>query len=113
MSLSLKGHSGQVFPLSLAVLAVACVVFFVVFNSGRAVNEKINLVNAADASAKEAAKEAHRVAENFESQLSKMRLEVTAAKGDAKVALVEKTSCEEETRILRADLKKTKELLQN
>lgn len=51
MSLSLKGHSGQVFPLSLAVLAVACVVFFVVFNSGRAVNEKINLVNAADASA--------------------------------------------------------------
>lgn len=51
MSLSFKSQSGQVFPLSLAILAVACVVFFLVFNSGRAVNEKINLVNAADASA--------------------------------------------------------------
>jgi len=44
-------QQGQIFPLSLAVLVIACVMFFVVFNSGRAVNEKINLVNAADASA--------------------------------------------------------------
>ena len=42
---------GQVLPLALAVLIVACVMFFLVFNSGRAVNEKINLVNAADAAA--------------------------------------------------------------
>lgn len=48
---SVARQKGQVFPLALAVLAVACVMFFVVFNSGRAVNEKINLVNAADASA--------------------------------------------------------------
>lgn len=46
-----SSQSGQVFPLALAVLVVACVTFFLVFNSGRAVNEKINLVNAADASA--------------------------------------------------------------
>ena len=44
-------QTGQTFPLALAILVVACVTFFVVFNSGRAVNEKINLVNAADASA--------------------------------------------------------------
>ncbi|MEE2731823.1 MAG: Tad domain-containing protein [Pseudomonadota bacterium] len=46
-----SSQSGQVFPLALAVLVIACVTFFFVFNSGRAVNEKINLVNAADASA--------------------------------------------------------------
>ncbi|MBA54646.1 MAG: hypothetical protein CMK89_09340 [Pseudomonadales bacterium] len=46
-----SSEAGQVFPLALAVLVVACVTFFLVFNSGRAVNEKINLVNAADASA--------------------------------------------------------------
>lgn len=44
-------QKAQVLPLSLALLLVASVVFFMVFNSGRAVNEKINLVNAADASA--------------------------------------------------------------
>ncbi|MDY6922006.1 MAG: hypothetical protein SV765_17540 [Pseudomonadota bacterium] len=41
----------QILPLSLAVLVIAAVTFFVVFNSGRVVNEKINLVNAADAAA--------------------------------------------------------------
>lgn len=46
-----NSQRGQVLPLSLGVLAVACVTFLLVFNSGRAVNEKINLVNAADASA--------------------------------------------------------------
>ena len=44
-------HRGQALPLTFAVLLIACVMFFVVFNSGRAVNEKINLVNAADAAA--------------------------------------------------------------
>jgi hypothetical protein len=42
---------GQALVLGLGIFVVACLVFFMVFNSGRAVNEKINLVNAADASA--------------------------------------------------------------
>jgi len=36
---------------SMGLLMVTCVVIFSVFNSGRAVNEKMNLVNAADATA--------------------------------------------------------------
>lgn len=43
--------SGQALVLALGVFVIACVSFFMMFNSGRAVNEKINLVNAADAAA--------------------------------------------------------------
>lgn len=43
--------SGQVLPIGIGLLAVAIIVIFMVLNSGRAVNEKINLVNAADAAA--------------------------------------------------------------
>lgn len=46
-----KNQKGQTLIAAVALLAVACVMLFVVFNSGRAVNEKINLVNAADAAA--------------------------------------------------------------
>lgn len=42
---------GQALIAVMALFAVAAVVFFLVFNSGRAVNEKLNLVNAADAAA--------------------------------------------------------------
>jgi len=44
-------QNGQVMPLTLGIIAIACVTFLLMFNSSRAVNEKINLVNAADASA--------------------------------------------------------------
>ena len=46
-----KENSGQALIAGMALMAVAAVVFFLVFNSSRAVNEKINLVNAADAAA--------------------------------------------------------------
>ncbi len=42
---------GQALVLVMAIVLIASVVIFMVFNSGRAVNEKINLVNAADAAA--------------------------------------------------------------
>lgn len=42
---------GQALIMVMGVVLVASVVAFLVFNSGRAVNEKINLVNAADAAA--------------------------------------------------------------
>lgn len=42
---------GQALILVMAIVLVASVVLFMVFNSGRTVNEKINLVNAADAAA--------------------------------------------------------------
>jgi len=42
---------GQALVLAIALFAVAGVMFFLMFNSGRAVNEKINLVNAADSAA--------------------------------------------------------------
>lgn len=44
-------QKGQALVLAIALFAVAGVVLFMMFNSGRAVNEKINLVNAADAAA--------------------------------------------------------------
>lgn len=44
-------HGGQALILVMAIVLIASVVLFMVFNSGRAVNEKINLVNAADAAA--------------------------------------------------------------
>lgn len=43
--------NGQALIVGMALLAVSSVVLFLVFNSSRAVNEKINLVNAADAAA--------------------------------------------------------------
>ncbi|MCG8669825.1 MAG: pilus assembly protein TadG-related protein [Pseudomonadales bacterium] len=43
--------SGQAIIGAMALILVGGVVLFLVFNSGRAVNEKINLVNAADAAA--------------------------------------------------------------
>lgn len=48
---SLLRQGGQALILVMALVAIASVVVFMVFNSGRAVNEKINLVNAADAAA--------------------------------------------------------------
>ncbi len=42
---------GQALIAGMALMVIAGVVFFLMFNSGRAVNEKINLVNAADAAA--------------------------------------------------------------
>lgn len=48
---SILKQNGQIMPITLGVIAIACVTFLLMFNSGRAVNEKINLVNAADASA--------------------------------------------------------------
>lgn len=42
---------GQALILVMAIVLIASVVVFMVYNSGRAVNEKINLVNAADAAA--------------------------------------------------------------
>lgn len=42
-------QQGQALVLVMAILLIGSVVLFLVFNSGRAVNEKINLVNAADA----------------------------------------------------------------
>jgi hypothetical protein len=44
-------QNGQALILVMAIVLIASVVVFLVFNSGRAVNEKINLVNAADAAA--------------------------------------------------------------
>lgn len=44
-------QSGQMMPVSMGLMAVAAVSLFLVFNSHRAVDEKINLVNAADATA--------------------------------------------------------------
>lgn len=44
-------QSGQSIILAMGLFLVASVTLFLVFNSGRAVNEKINLVNAADAAA--------------------------------------------------------------
>lgn len=44
-------QKGQSLVLGLVLALVASVTLFLVFNSGRAVNEKINLVNAADAAA--------------------------------------------------------------
>lgn len=44
-------HGGQALILVMAIVVIASFVLFMVFNSGRAVNEKINLVNAADAAA--------------------------------------------------------------
>lgn len=44
-------QNGQALVLVMALVLIASVVLFMVFNSGRAVNEKINLVNAADAAA--------------------------------------------------------------
>ena len=46
-----KKNSGQALIAGMALLAIAGIMFFFIFNSGRAVNEKINLVNAADAAA--------------------------------------------------------------
>jgi len=48
---SVSRQSGQSIVLALGVVLVAAVTLFFVFNSGRTVNEKINLVNAADAAA--------------------------------------------------------------
>lgn len=48
---SVAGQRGQALILVMALVVIASVVVFMVFNSGRAVNEKINLVNAADAAA--------------------------------------------------------------
>lgn len=50
-SISYSRQGGQALVLSLGIFLVASVTLFLVFNSGRAVNEKINLVNAADAAA--------------------------------------------------------------
>lgn len=44
-------HSGQSLIMALALVLAASLMLFFVFNSGRAVNQKINLVNAADAAA--------------------------------------------------------------
>ncbi|MCG8314445.1 MAG: hypothetical protein MI976_14655 [Pseudomonadales bacterium] len=46
-----KNIKGQAIVAGMALLAVAGIVFFFVFNSTRAVNEKVALVNAADATA--------------------------------------------------------------
>lgn len=46
-----KSLRGQSIILAMGIMLVASVMLFLVFNSGRAVNEKINLVNAADAAA--------------------------------------------------------------
>ncbi len=46
-----KKNAGQSIILAMGIMLVASVMLFLVFNSGRAVNEKINLVNAADAAA--------------------------------------------------------------
>jgi len=46
-----KKNKGQVIVAGMALMLVAGVMLFFVFNSSRAVNEKINLVNAADAAA--------------------------------------------------------------
>ena len=46
-----KNNKGQAIVAGMGLLAVAGVILFFVFNSTRAVNEKINLVNAADATA--------------------------------------------------------------
>ena len=51
MARYLKPQKGQSLVAAIALFAVAAVMLFYVFNSGRAVNEKINLVNAADAAA--------------------------------------------------------------
>lgn len=47
----LKKASGQVLPVTLGLALLACVSIFMVINSNRAIDEKINLVNAADAAA--------------------------------------------------------------
>ena len=46
-----KNNKGQVIVAGMSLMLVAGVMLFFVFNSSRAVNEKINLVNAADAAA--------------------------------------------------------------
>lgn len=46
-----SNQSGQALIAALGLFAVTAIVFFFVFNSNRAVNEKLNLVNAADAAA--------------------------------------------------------------
>ena len=46
-----SSQSGQSLVLAMGLFLVASVTAFLVFNSGRAVNEKINLVSAADAAA--------------------------------------------------------------
>ncbi len=46
-----KKNKGQVIVAGMGLMAVSAVVFFMMFNSNRAVSEKINLVNAADAAA--------------------------------------------------------------
>lgn len=45
----LKNNSGQILPVTLGLALVVAVCLFMVLNSHRAVDEKINLVNAADA----------------------------------------------------------------
>lgn len=47
----LKNTRGQALIAGMGLMAVSAVIIFLIFNSGRAVNEKINLVNAADAAA--------------------------------------------------------------
>ena len=65
----------------------------------------------AEDSAAASAKRAQHAAEKFQLQLSEMRAEVSAAKGETKVALIEKTSSMDEARSLSAELTKTKKLL--
>lgn len=51
MQYTLRKSRGQVLPIALGLALLACVSFLMVFNSHRAVDEKMNLVNAADAAA--------------------------------------------------------------
>lgn len=50
-SLRSNTQKGQALVLAVGLFAIAGIMFFLMFNSGRAVNEKINLVNAADSAA--------------------------------------------------------------
>lgn len=47
----MKGAKGQVLPITMGLVLLAAVSIFMVFNSHRAIDEKMNLVNAADAAA--------------------------------------------------------------
>ncbi len=47
----MKGTRGQVLPITMGLVLLAAVAIFMVVNSHRAVDEKMNLVNAADAAA--------------------------------------------------------------
>lgn len=47
----MRGAKGQILPITMGLVLLAAVSIFMVFNSHRAVDEKMNLVNAADAAA--------------------------------------------------------------